>query len=109
MAGIPEGDHHPRGNLLRGLVGQALEACERCGHILLPVEGLKELLVLARAPLVDVLDVALLEVGRVHEHDLAQVPRGRGGVDRPAEAFSDQRGKVPAVVDVRVAQHAHVD
>jgi hypothetical protein len=55
------------------------------------------------------LGVLLLDLGGVGEHHGAEVPGGRGGVDRAVEAVAHQQGQAAGVVDVGVAQDHGVE
>jgi hypothetical protein len=77
--------------------------------VTLRVEGFEEVLALALALLVDVGDVALLDVGGVAQHVGAEVAGGGGGVDVAGEVGAEQRGEVAAVVDVGVGEDDGVD
>ena len=63
----------------------------------------------ALALLVEPLGVALLDVGRVPQHDGQQLPRQAGAVDIAGKALFDQQRDAPRVVDVGVGDHHGVD
>ena len=56
-----------------------------------------------------ILVVFLLDMGGIGQHDRAEVPAGRGGVDRSVKAFLDQEREPPAVIDVGMAQDHGID
>lgn len=76
------------------------EQGERFLHIILRVEGRDRRKPLLPMLLGDKLRVALLNVGAVPEHHLAQALCGVGTVYRTPEALLYQSGQVSAMVDV---------
>ena len=56
-----------------------------------------------------ILGVALLNVGRVRQHDIQQIGRQPGGDDLPLKAVLDQHGDTAGVVDMGVCHQHGVD
>ncbi len=54
-------------------------------------------------------EVGLLDVGRVGEHDGAEVAGRRGGVDRTIELSRREEGEPPGVIDVGMGEHDGLD
>lgn len=55
------------------------------------------------------LDVFLLEKRRVGQHGKAQVDGGRRCINRAGVAVMNERGKIPAVIDMGVGENHAVD
>ena len=85
------------------------EACHDWVNVVRGVEWLEQVFALLGAFFVDVFDVFYLDVGRVAEHDVAEVNGGWGGEDVAAEAVFHECGDVAAVVYVRVREEEFVD
>jgi len=58
---------------------------------------------------VEALDLLLLDIAAVGQHERQQRPRAFGGVDRPGEALPDQLRRQPGVVDMGMGQQQRVD
>ena len=55
------------------------------------------------------LDLALLDLAAVRQHEGEEIERRRGGMDRPGEAAAGQLGHQAAVVDMGVGEEEIVD
>ena len=107
MAHIDEADHKARGQLDLSVILHAPEQLHGRLGILHGVHRLHRLgtgtLRLAVLPL----SFKLLNVGRVPQHDAAQLSRGLGGIDPAPEAVAHQQRQLACVVDMRMGhQHA---
>ena len=107
MAHIDEADHKARGQLDLSVILHAPEQLHGRLGILHGVHRLHRLgtgtLRLAVLPL----SFKLLNVGRVPQHDAAQLGRGLGGIDPAPEAVAHQQRQLACVVDMRMGhQHA---
>jgi hypothetical protein len=58
---------------------------------------------------VDMGGIFFLNFGRVREHDVEQIARGRSAEDRSVETLPGQGGQVAAVVDMGMAEDDGVD
>jgi hypothetical protein len=86
-----------------------LEAFERGHHVGRAVERLAGRLLLPVRASVHVLEIALHQERAVGQQRAGEVRCGRGEVDRAAEALADERGQVPAVVEVGVRDHHRLE
>jgi hypothetical protein len=107
VAGLQELDANARQDLEARAVGMAAHRPDRRRHVLDVVGRLR--VAVDAALLLEVEQILGLEMRRVGEQDLGEVP-GRGrAVDRTAVAFAQHPRQRAAVVDVGVAQHDGVD
>ena len=109
VPGVHEAHLHPVGDLKRVTVLAGDDALDRLLRVVDGVEGLHRLLPGPLALLVLPLGVALLDVGRVPQHDGQKLPRQAGAVDVAGEALLHQQGNAAGVVDVGVGDHHSVD
>ena len=96
------------GHPVRAPEPDAPEAVERPDGVLLGVEGERGA-VLREAGAVGEVGVLLLEVAAVLEDDRGEGGRPVARVDRAVEPVAHERGDVPAVVEVGVAEDDRVD
>ena len=109
MARVHKAHLHPVLDLEAGAVltgDDVLDGGLGIGH---GVQGLHRLGPGALALLVLPLGVALLDVGRVPQHNAQQLPRETGAVDVAFKALLHQQGDAAGVVDVGVGDHHRVD
>ena len=109
MAGVPEVDFQARQGRKGLFIGADLEQGDRLVHILPGVQRHRAQVPPAKILLAFPLRLHLLNVGAVLEHDLQQVPRGRGRVDLSAETLLDHAGKQSGVIDVGVGDQEKID
>ena len=104
--------HHADGDAVEDVhavvIAAGHELAVNAKGVLLGVEGLHQGLAAALVLAVLVLRVAFLNVGRVQQHDLAQVGGGLGGVHMAPEAVLVQQRQIAAVVDVGVGEQHRV-
>ena len=109
MAGVPEPRPDPRRGLEPALVGHALHLAEAGLGVGAGIDRLdRRAAALLVAP-VEALDLALLDVAAVGQHEGGEIDGRRRGVDRPREPVLAELRHEPAVVDVGVGQEEEVD
>ena len=109
VAHIHHADAHAGAHLHALAVAAGVNEPVRAQRVLLGVERLHGRLALALGLAGFPLGVAFLNVGRIQQHDAAQVGGGVGGEDGAPEAVFVKQRQVAAVVDVRVRQKHIVD
>ena len=109
MAGVVQGERHPRQDLVGGAIVQGHEALHGAFGVAPRVERQDGSEALALALAVLPLAFLLGDEGRVAQHHRAQVTGRRLRVDRAAVAGFHQQRQTPGVIDVRVAKHHRVD
>ena len=110
VAGVPETGAQAGQDLEPVAIGKGVEKRERRLRIRAGIDRLDR--VAAAAPAVapvELLDLDLLDVGAVGQHDAAQLERRAGGVDRPGIAVADQLRQQAGMVDMGMAEHDRVD
>ena len=105
VAGVVEGHVHVRGGLEDLVIGHGLDQRGGGSRVVAAVERLPR----RALALVDELHVALLDGGRVEEHQRGQIGGGRGRVDGAGPAGLHERGKGARMVDVGVGEDDRVD
>ena len=104
MAGVPEPRPDARQRLEPGRIADLAELLETARGIGHAVDRLDRRPVLPGVPLVELLDLHLLDVGRIGQHDAGEVDGGRGGVDRPGIAVAGELRQEAGMVDMGVAE-----
>jgi len=108
MPRVAEGDGDAGDRRKGPAVGHGPEFVHARLRVLHGVQRLKRRVVLLALLRVDKFNVLELEMGRVTQHDAAQVDGGRCRVNGPAEPLFHQVRDVAAVVHVRVRQYQAV-
>ena len=109
VPGIPEARPHAGARLDPLLVAHALDLTQAVLGIPARIDRRDRVSPAAPVAPVQLLDLALLDVAAVREHEREQV-RGRlGGMDRALEAMLGQLGQQTAVIDVGVGQQHEID
>ena len=104
VAGVLVRQRDARQDLGRRLVVQAVEVVDDPFDVVQLEEGFERAVVA-----LDVPQVLALDAGRVAEHDVEDVARGPGGVDRPGIAGAGEAGQAADVVVVRVRDDDRVE
>jgi len=94
VPGIDQGHGHARHDRIGPVVGVAGEVVHGLRRVVHGVERLKGVLALAQPLFVDVLHIALLDGGAVHQHGGAQIAGGGGAQDFTVKATPGQGGNV---------------
>jgi len=103
VAGFNKGDIDPIGHGDGAVKADAHKLVQAGAHIRFGVDRLHGRLAVAAALLVDVLNVLLLDMAAVHEHEGAKVARRQRAPNVAVVAVFCQIGKIAAVIDVGVA------
>ena len=109
VARIHKAHLHPVFNLESGSILTGDDVLDGLLRIVDSVERLDGVVPGPAALLVGPLGVALLDVGRVPQHNAQQLPRETGAVDVAFKALLHQQGDAAGVVDVGVGHHHCVD
>ena len=91
--------------LRHGAVRSQAELAVDALHDAFPLRRCHRRLPGTAALVVDVGDVAFLDVTRVQQHGAAQVAGGVGAVDSARETLFDQVGNIAAMVNMGVGEH----
>ena len=86
MPGFDEMGAHAGDGFELGVIGDLLEERDRPGGVRQGVERFHRGQAFFPALLVDVFHVIFVDVPRIFEHDIRQVPGGVGGIDRAADS-----------------------
>ena len=109
VAHIHEPDNKAGGQFYPGAVIDTAEQLHGCLGILHGIHGFHRLGTGALALAVLPLGLKLLNVGRIPQHDAAQLGRGLCGIDPAPESVAYQQGQQTGVVDVCVGDQHTVD
>ena len=109
MAGLPPPRLQARHDLDHLVQMHGLELMHRAMCVLDRVDRLDRRPAAPLVAPVQLVDLALLDVAGVGQHDLTEIAAAGGGVDRAAESRLHQLGQEAGVIDVGVGQEHRVD
>ncbi len=104
MAGIPKAGSDARDHLKPVLVNNRLKPLQAGRDIGPDINRRYWLVAPTYLAFVEILDLDLLDVCRIRQHDACEIRCCGSGEDWPPEALFDEFWQQPAMVDVRMAQ-----